>query len=315
MKKIKYIIFILIISGTALAQVDATSGRLRNNSIKTCNGITYGQHSDDNHWHVASRNSNGTYSATGSAIYSDPCKSNNNQSSNPPSNNNSSSNSNNNVNNQNTTTNNQENNPIPEETKSNDNTLKTITIDGNNIEISDNINYLTTNEKIDIEVTTNDDKATYEIKNKETLSIGENIIIIDVTAEDGTIKSYNITVTRNKILSSETGIEITINDQIVKFDNYKSTVYISSNEDTITFNSKLKDENAKIEMDEIPKLKTGDNIINIKVIAEDGTEQKYELIIHKYSEQTNIISNIITVLFIGLSGYGIYYLINKKKEI
>ena len=325
MKKTKYILFLLIIFHSVIIKVDATSGRLKSNSIKTCNGVTYGQHSSDNHWHVASRNSDGTYSAIGSAIYSDPCKSSSKPSSSKPSSSNppSSSNTTNNNDTSNSNTNNQDSNNTSSnddnkendiiDNKSSDNTLKTITIDGKNIEISDNINYSTTNKTVNIEVTTNDKLATYIIKNNDELLIGENIIVIEVTAEDGTIKIYNVNITREKILSSQTGINIIINDEEVKFDNYKTTIYVTSTTDSITFDYTLIDKNAKIEMNEIPTLKTGDNIIKIKVIAEDGTEQEYEIIIHKYSKKDDNTSNTITLGILGLAGYGIYNLINKKK--
>ena len=92
--KNKRIIMILLLTFLVIGNitnVNASSGRLRKASIKTCNGVTYGQHSSDNHWHVASRNSDGSYSATGNPIYSDPCNS--NSSGNASSSNNSSSSS------------------------------------------------------------------------------------------------------------------------------------------------------------------------------------------------------------------------------
>ena len=376
MKKRKYITFLLIMFIAGNLNVNASSGRLRKDSIKTCNGVTYGQHSSDNHWHVASENSDGSYSATGNPIYSNPCNHSDNSSSNNSSNNsgsdsssnsntsednnsNSSSNNNefdsststdnnpsnsnsssnnsatnsnsnnttnsensNNINNNNNSnfssnTKEDENNPIKqEEIKSNDNTLKVIVIDGKEVDVSDNINYSTTKEKVNIEVTTTDTKATYEIKNNSTLSIGENKISIEVTAEDGTAKTYNLNINREIVLSTETGINVVINGEEVKFDNYKSTVYVSSSTQTITFDYTLKDKNAKVEMNEIPKLKFGDNVIKIKVIAEDGTEQQYEITIHKYTQVEDTISNIIVFGIFGGIGYGIYYIIkkiNKKK--
>lgn len=374
MKKIKYIAFLLIIFLVSNLSVSASSGRLRKDSIKTCNGVTYGRHSSDNHYHVASENSDGSYSATGNPIYSDPCNysdnsssnnssnnsssdsssnsntskdnhsnqsSNNNESSSSTSTDNDSSNSNNSLNNNNSITNNttnngnsnninnnnnsnissnkkeDENNPIKqEEIKSNDNTLKAIVIDGKEVDISDNINYSTTKEKINIEVTTTDSKATYEIKNNTTLSIGENKISIEVIAEDGTTKTYNLNINRETVLSSEIGIIVVINGEKVQFDNYKSTVYVLSSSQNITFDYTLKDKNAKIEMNELSELKSGDNIINIKVIAEDGTEQQYEITIHKYTQAEDTISNIIVFGIFGGIGYGIYYIIkklNKKK--
>ena len=82
----KYTTFLLIMFIACNLNVNASSGRLRKDSIKTCNGVTYGQHSSDNHWHIASENSDGSYSATGNPIYSDPCNYSDNSSSNNSSN-------------------------------------------------------------------------------------------------------------------------------------------------------------------------------------------------------------------------------------
>ena len=60
-----------------ITNVSASSGALRNDSIKTCpDGIQYGQHGSDNHWHIAEytpRDKGSNYSALGDPIYSDPC--------------------------------------------------------------------------------------------------------------------------------------------------------------------------------------------------------------------------------------------------
>lgn len=52
----------------------ATSGSLRSSSIKTCpDGITYGAHGSNLHWHIATRDADGSWSPDGAAITTDPC--------------------------------------------------------------------------------------------------------------------------------------------------------------------------------------------------------------------------------------------------
>lgn len=331
MKKSLYVILLLTIFLIGNIEVNASSGQLRKASIKTCNGITYGQHSSDNHWHVAEEK-DGKYYATGDPIYSDPCSSNNNSSGNSSSNNNSndnsssgsssndnssnnssSGNSSNNSSNNNSSNNNQTTTK-PEETKSNDNTLKAIIINEENIKIEENMSYSTTDKKLDIKVETNNSKATYEIKNNSNLSVGNNEIVIEVKAEDGSTKNYKINVERKIILSSDTGIKVKIDEEEVVFSNYKATVYVSSSATSISVDYTLSNEKAKVEMDEIDKLKTGDNTLNIKVTAEDGTEQNYEIVIHKYTKAEDTISTILAFVMLGGIGYGIYYLIKKFKN-
>lgn len=335
MKKILYLILLMTIFVVGSIEVNASSGALRKASIKTCNGITYGKHSSDNHWHVAEE-SDGKYYATGDPIYSDPCSSSSNSSNTDNSNNsggssnnysnnntsttnpNSSSSSNNSSNNNTSTTDpnsssssNTNSSTEKEEVKSNDNALKIIIIDGKKIDVEDNIDYSTTKEKITIKATTNDKKAKYEIKNNSTLEIGENKISIEVTAEDGSTKTYNINVKRDKILSSDTGIKVIINEEEVSFSDNKATIYVSASETNLKIDYTLNDENAKVEMDKIEELKTGDNELKIKVIAEDGTEKEYEIIIHKYTKSEETISTILGLAIIAGMGYGIYYVIKK----
>lgn len=318
MRKSKYIILVLIVFVFSSIEVNASSGRLRKNSIKTCNGVTYGQHSDDNHWHIA-KEKDGNYYATGNPIYSDPCSSSDNSLDNSSSDessnnvlNNSSSNDNSLNDGSGNTTNKDEPTTSKQEIhKSSDNTLKAIIIDDYEVAVSDNIEYSTSKEKVNIEVTTNDNKATYEIKNNSVLSVGDNRITIEVTAEDGNIKIYNININRKIILSSDTGIKVVVDDEEVKFTDYKAKIYVESSVKSINFGYTLSDEKAKAVVDELSELKSGDNIINIKVTAEDGTKQTYEIDIYKYSKTEDVIYTILGFSFLGGIGYGIYYVIKK----
>lgn len=339
MKKISYITLIVSIFILGTINVNASSGQLRKASVKTCNGVTYGQHSSDNHWHVAEER-DGKYYATGNPIYSDPCSantgnndkpannnnennSNNNNTGNNNSDNNNTTNNNtgNNNTNNNTTNNNTQNNnnnttptKPKEEPKNSDNTLKEILVDGKKIEVSDKMEYSTTKAKIEIEVTTNDEKATYEIKDNNNLSIGENIVKIEVKAEDGKVKTYEVVINRQLILSSNTGIEITIDGEVVTFVNKKATVYVSSSATSITIDYKLSDEKAKVNMDKLDKLQTGDNELKVEVVAEDGTKAIYDITVHKYSKTEDTITTIIAFAMLGGIGYGIYFVIKKGKK-
>lgn len=317
MKKRFVVIFLLIIFMFGSIEVNASSGRLRKDSIKTCNGITYGQHSSDNHWHVAEEK-DGSYYATGNSIYSDPCSSSNNPSSSGSSSNSDSSSSSSSSNNNysNSIYNNKQDNVVikQEPIKSGDNTLKTIIIDNEELLINDTIEYSTTNEKVNIEVKVNDDKAKYEILNDSTLVIGDNKVLINVTAENGDIKTYTINIIRNKILSADTGIKVFIDDDEVVFIDNKASISVDSSTKSIDLNYILNDKNAKAFVDKIDKLKTGDNILNIKVVAENGTEQNYEINIYKYSMFDDVISIGIGLWFIGGIACIIYCIIKSVKS-
>ena len=357
MKKSLYLILLMTIFVVGSVEANASSGKLRAASIKTCGGVTYGQHGSDDHWHIANNTDNGWYPDGDAIYYSDPCSSNNNSTSNNSSNDSSSNNTSSNNSSNDSSSNNSESGSVTnnnvssnnnsntgtssnnsssssnnntstikpnsssssnansftekEEVKSNDNTLKVIIIDGTEVNIEDNIDYSTTKESVTIKATPNDKKAKYEIKNNSNLEIGDNKILIEVTAEDGTTKIYNINIKRDKILNSDTSINIKINKEEVKFVNNEATVYVSANETNIKVDYTLSDKNAKVDMNKIEKLKTGDNELIIKVIAEDGTEEKYKIIIYKYTASEETTSLIVGLGLIGGMSFGTYYVCKK----
>ena len=147
----------------------AHPGRTDSSGCHKCNTncAKWGLNSGEYHCHSGNTytNSRGqTFNSTGSLI-SDGSSSNTNSSSNS---------------NSQTTT------PKPNP-KSSDNTLKSVTIDGENIEVADNMSYKTKKEKIEILVETNDDKATYDISNS-SLIVGKNTINIKITVINAFIR-------------------------------------------------------------------------------------------------------------------------------
>lgn len=336
MKKFLLIIFLSFCFAT---NVSAHPGNTDSNGCHKCNAAktncsSWGLADYEYHCHNGSTytnskgqkfNSNGTQ-----IIESNNNKNDNTMTDNTNENNNSNNNNNNNIpidnlnensnltnNNSNNSNTNDKNEIVPpkqDKEKSNDNTLKSLIIDNQEVTIADNMEYNTLNSEITIKVETNDSNATYEIKNNSSLSIGENKINIEVTAEDGSTKTYNLIVNREKELSSDTGIEVFINGEKVSFDNQKNAS-ISTTDTSIDFNYKLNDSNAVANVEKFEELKDGDNYINIKVTAEDGTEKNYKITIHKTSKTEDTIYTIIGLAIICGMGYGIYRLFKKIIKI
>lgn len=142
---------------------------------------------------------------------------------------------------------------------------------------------------LDVKVTPNDNKATLNIDKPETLEVGENPIIITVTAEDGTVATYIIKVTREKQLSNDATLKS------LKIKNYQ----INFNSTTTTYDLLIKDEKKlKITPETNNEFATyqikGNNnlknnsIIKIIVTAEDGTTTTYQIKIMKEGETTSV---------------------------
>ena len=85
--------------------------------------------------------------------------------------------------------------------KSNNNNLKTLTIDNENITLTNETNYTYTTDKdpVIINATLQDDNAACENLTREvTLNEDTKTVTYAVTAEDGSTKEYKITITKNQ---------------------------------------------------------------------------------------------------------------------
>ena len=300
MKKVRYVIIFVLLM-ISWQTVYATSGRLSNDSIVTCNGVTYGHHSD--HWHVAKKNNGPGYNAVGNAIYDNPCSGGSSES----------------TNNSGSTYQYMQPQQVPkvvEPVKSSDNSLKEILINGSAITIQDSIQYETEEETLTLNVTTTDVKATANYESEYDLNIGMNTIEIKVTAEDGSEKTYQIHVQRNKKKSNNTNItKLVLNQSEVTFDNDKGHVVlydVIKNKQDIKMQCTVEDVNAKCEMDQWEKKDNIHSTLTIYVTAEDGTIRYYTIEIEV--EETSVEA---ILLFVGLwllaFVFALYYYYKKNK--
>lgn len=154
--------------------------------------------------------------------------------------------------------------------------------------------------ELELNIKTEDEKATFELEGNEELKVGENIVTIKVKAEDESIKEYKIIVIRkekDEALSSNSKLKsLTISGYQINF-----------NSNTFEYNIKIKGEdNLKITYTEDDtksnvtitgnqNIKNG-SIITITVVAEDGTTSKYKINIEKDNKNNIIILSSIAIL-------------------
>lgn len=270
-----------------ILDVNASSGRLSGSSIVTCNGVTYGKHTD--HWHVA-RRSGDYYYASGSSFYYDPCTSNNN----------SDDSSGNSIN-------------VKEYVaKSDDNTIKNVILFGETLIFDENntVTMSTSSDTLDIEIDLNDEKASYTMNGNELLYVGDNEITIIVTAENGSSQKYYLNIYR---LSNDTEIDVTIDDEKITFIDDEADYSVNSSVEKVKVEYVLSDEKANAVITGGDDLKVGKNDVNIKVTAEDGTERVYVITINKSSTAEDTVSTVLGLGTIGGIGYGVYTI--KKKKV
>ena len=307
MKKISIILLLLILM--IPSNVLATSGYLRSDSIKTCpNGKTYGQHGNG-HWHRAKKEGY-RYKAIGSAIKNDPCppKSDDNDIKTLKVDGNvldinyndeasyetynkkikievktsdSKAKVKNNYkelkegNNKITITVTAQNGEKKNYTlnvllKKMDTSIKEIKIDDKIIEVKETMSYETNNSDIKIEVTPNNHDVKVSNDYKKLVD-GENTITIKLTASNGDIGEYKLIVLKNK---KDTSIkEIRINRDLIEISDNMSyeTCSKTLNIDVTPTNPEAKVTNDYTELIE------GNNIITIKVTADNGDESEYKI--------------------------------------
>lgn len=291
MKKIFLAVLLFIIG---INSVYASSGFLRKDSVKTCDGTLYGQHSSDNHWHIAVKNDDGGYNAVGDPIYSDPCDQT------------------------------EVEKPIvetpvitnPVVTKSNDNTLLKLLVNNDEIQISDNMKYSTNLYSVSLIATPKDSKAIIEYSKNVNLNIGDNETKIIVKSESGNLKTYLLTITRENQLSSNINLTIKFDDEVIKFDNFisKEEITINNSVNEIKLTYEVEDSKTKVEVLNNKNLKDGKNEIILIVTAEDGTKQEYKIKVYKYSKAEDIIYGVAAVGILGGAGYGVAKVIKKRKK-
>lgn len=200
--------------------------------------------------------------------------------------------------------NNNSNNNNNQIKKSNDATLKSLSISDVNFEFSsDKYDYeVDVNndvDKIEIEAIVNNDKAKVTIPEDLSLKIGKNKFTIVVEAEDGTKKEYNISINRlDRKLSNNTYLsKLTIEgyDIIFRKDKY---IYNIGDIKNNKLNVKAEAEDKTSKIDIYGNNSIGKNgVIVVKVTAEDKTTSEY--IIYVNNNSTNI-KDILLICFLCL---------------
>lgn len=145
---------------------------------------------------------------------------------------------------------------------------------------------------IEVNYVPTDSKAKVEVTGNKNLIVGENTIVIKVTAENETTKEYKIVVTR--LAEGETLPSDNTYLKQITIDNYT----INFNKNTLKYDLKIKNEKALVitalPEDSTSKVKitgnenlTDGSIINITVTSEDGSTRVYQIKIEKEKAAIN----------------------------
>ena len=170
----------------------------------------------------------------------------------------------------------------------------------------------TEDSRITINATLESKNATYSITDStgniidnfpQELTLGENIFFVNVTAQNGNVRTYKITINRNKSSDSKLSNLTTSEGLNEEFnsESYQYTLNTKAHNLTITptvrneyASYKIYDINGDIVDNDI-NLITGSNIYMIIVTAEDNTTSTYNLVINRLD------NNIATIDSLGIT--------------
>lgn len=217
-----------------------------------------------------------------------------------------------------------EENKEEKKTKSSDATLKNITVKNGDLVFAKDKTEYTVNVGKDVtslglKATSNSSKATVKITGDENFVVGENIVKITVTAEDGTTKVYTI-----KVIKSKYGLgpvlDLKVKDWGIspEFDPAKLEYSVDVTGVTeVELEYTLKDETSKAEVVGNKNLKVGKNEIKLIVTEQDGTVTTYVInvnLVENIAEKSNTIWLVIIVILAVLVIIEAVYIVVKNKN-
>lgn len=139
-------------------------------------------------------------------------------------------------------------------------------------------------ESLDIEAVAEDDASKVKITGNDNLLMGENTVEITVTAEDGTVRTYSINVTKgeeNSLGLSELTIEGYVLNPEFSADIHEYTLDIADTSVTsLNVQAVANIENAEVEIVGNTELKLGKNIITILVKSDNNEIATYQIVVN-----------------------------------
>lgn len=211
-----------------------------------------------------------------------------------------------------------------EEEKSKNNNLKSLTVTPSGLSPmfnKDTTSYkLTIGSGIDtvkVDAVADDEKATVAVSGNTSLKIGQNTITIKVTAEDKTVKTYKIVVTKEK--KEQLGLKELLIEGLPLTPEFEGTTYEytlnveKSNVTELNITATPTRENADVEITGNAELKPGENIVTILVRDTSGEEEEVvtyqvKVILPETVANTNIANNDL-YKYIGLGAIALVIII------
>ena len=210
-----------------------------------------------------------------------------------------------------------------EESKNNNNYLKSLTLSNGSINFKKttteyNINVAKDIDKITIGATLEDSKSSFENgfgPREVNLSLGNNTIYIKVKSESGQVRTYTLNINRDDGRNSDSSLKnIKLSSGKLKFnkDTLEYKVTVEYNIDKMQIEATPNSEKAKVTINGNDNLSVGDNVFKINVEAENGKVTIYTINIVR-KEQGEKISNNNSIKSITIKNHSIDFKSNVYK--
>lgn len=182
--------------------------------------------------------------------------------------------------------------------------------------------------KVTLSGEVNDIYATVEGLGEYTLTNDVTEINIDVTAENGSVQTYKVKVVKVYKSSNNNLSNIVIAGHEIEFDKdtLEYTINVDANTNELDISALVEDPKAWAKIEGNENFKEGENIVTIKVYAEDGTTKTYTVKVNKAKKDASPLTveevkdeklsteKIIIIVLIVLVVIGLLYLIFKKDD-
>lgn len=187
-----------------------------------------------------------------------------------------------------------------------------------NLYVDGSVGYVTLSGELNDEYATTDGFKTY------TLYGGTTPISINVTAEDGTVRTYRVNVVKIYKSSNNNLSNLTVEGYEIKFDKdvLEYRIKVGADVTSLDISALVEDYRAWAKIEGNENFQEGENIVTITVYAEDGSTKTYKLIVDKEAEvpvevaESSKINTekIVIIILIVLVVAGLLYLIFKKED-
>lgn len=192
--------------------------------------------------------------------------------------------------------------------------------------VDSSVNRLTLNGEVN-------DEFAYTEDFKEYVLTGDNTLIsVNVTAEDGTVRTYKVNVIKVYKSSNNNLRDIVIEGYDIEFnkDVLEYEITVSSDTDSLDISALVEDASAWAKIEGNENFTEGENVVTISVYAQNGDVKTYKLIVNKEKARTVTTPSsdsddevnedgvntekVVIIILIILVVIGLLYLIFKKDE-